>query len=67
VSVYLGATREDLMVRFLQRYRADREDRAEVYARRLMHLLDEQPTWETAAHYDIVEKEFSDDDSGLSP
>lgn len=60
VSVYLGATREDLMVRFLQRYRADREDRAAHYAMRLMHMLDEQPTWETAADYDIVEKAFSD-------
>lgn len=64
VSVYLGATREDLMVRFLRRYRADSEERAADYARRLIHLLDEQPRWEQAAQYDIVEKSLSDDTLG---
>lgn len=61
VSVYLGATREDLMVRFLQRYRADSEESAGVYARRLIHMLDEQPGWERAAEYDIVEKAYGDE------
>ena len=60
VSVYLGANREDLIVRFLQRYRADREDRAEHYSRRLMHLLDEQGAWANAAAYDVVEKQFGE-------
>jgi len=58
--VYLGANREDLIVRFLQRYRADREDRAEHYSRRLMHLLDEQGAWANAAAYDVVEKQFGE-------
>jgi guanylate kinase len=60
VAVYLGATREELIVRFLQRYRADREDRAEFYALRLIHMLDEQGAWENAATYDIVEKQFGE-------
>ena len=48
ISVYLGANREDLIVRFLQRYRADREDRAEHYSR-----VD-------AAADDVVEKQFGE-------
>jgi len=60
VSVYLGATREDLIVRFLQRYRADRDETAGYYAERLIHLLDEQGAWESAADYDIIEKEFGE-------
>jgi guanylate kinase len=60
VSVYLGATREDLMVRLLQRYRADTEDSAVIYGHRLIHMLDEQPSWEWAAQYDIVENAYGD-------
>lgn len=64
VSVYLGASRHELITRFLQRYRSDREDRAEHYADRLIHMLDEQVNWEREAHYDIVEKCFNDETFG---
>jgi guanylate kinase len=59
VTVYVAATRQELTARLLQRYRADREARAAHYARRLLHLLDSQNTWQSAYPYEIVEPDFN--------
>lgn len=59
VTVYVAARRQVLAMRLLQRYRADREVRAMHYARRLLHLLDSQGTWQSAYPYEIVEPDFN--------
>jgi guanylate kinase len=59
VTVYVAATRQELTVRLLQRYRADREARVAHYARRLLHLLDAHVAWPSAHPYEIVEADFT--------
>lgn len=45
ISVYIGNPLEVLLERFLERYRNDNNRNKEVYAKRIMHMMDEENSW----------------------
>lgn len=54
LTVFVGASPEDLVLRLLRRYSAEREDRARHYATRLVQLLESLPSWRPD-RYDVSE------------
>ena len=60
LTVFVGATRETLILRLLNRFSTEREDRAAHYATRLVQLLDSLATWQ-ADRYDVAEPNFGPD------
>jgi guanylate kinase len=57
LTVFVGASPETLVLRLLQRFSAEREDRASHYATRLVQMLDTLPTWHPD-RYDVAEPNF---------
>jgi guanylate kinase len=60
LTVFVGASPETLVLRLLQRFSADRGERAPHYATRLVEMLDSLPSW-IPERYDVTEPRFGSD------
>ena len=60
LTVFVGAPRETLVLRLLQRFSTEPEVRASYYATRLVQLLDSLPSWRPDS-YDVAEPRLGAD------